>query len=115
MAHASGDAGPLPPLVLVHGAGASADDWPAELRALPGRRVLALDLPGHGAAPCPGRSTASTRRPGRARSSAGQSSLEPPAPWTSTSGGSGPGRPDAWATARGVAVAAVTGPGTGGP
>ncbi len=53
VAHASGDAGPLPPVVLVHGAGASSDDWPAELRALPGRRVLAVDLPGHGAAPGP--------------------------------------------------------------
>ncbi|HEX9052094.1 MAG TPA: alpha/beta hydrolase, partial [Anaeromyxobacter sp.] len=40
-------------VVLVHGAGASSADWPAELRALPGRRVLALDLPGHGAAPGP--------------------------------------------------------------
>ncbi len=53
VAHASGG-GPLAPLVLVHGAGASSGDWPAELRALPGRRVLAVDLPGHGAAPGPG-------------------------------------------------------------
>lgn len=52
VAHASG-AGSLPPVVLVHGAGASSDDWPAPLRALPGRRVLAVDLPGHGAAPGP--------------------------------------------------------------
>src|SRR5512133_3755617 len=53
VAHAPGDAGPHPPLVLVHGAGAASDDWPPELRALPGRRVLAVDLPGHGAAPGP--------------------------------------------------------------
>ncbi len=53
VAHASGDTGGLPPLVLLHGAGAASDDWPAEIRALPGRRVLAVDLPGHGAAPAP--------------------------------------------------------------
>jgi pimeloyl-ACP methyl ester carboxylesterase len=53
VAHASGDAGALPPVVLVHGAGASSADWPAELRALPGRRVLAVDLPCHGVAPGP--------------------------------------------------------------
>lgn len=54
VAHVSGDAGPLPPLVLLHGAGAASDDWPPELRALAGRRVLMVDLPGHGAAPGPG-------------------------------------------------------------
>ncbi|HVN55856.1 MAG TPA: alpha/beta fold hydrolase [Anaerolineaceae bacterium] len=37
-----------PPLVLIHGAGASHQIWPAELRDLPGFRVFALDLPGHG-------------------------------------------------------------------
>lgn len=37
-----------PPLVLVHGAGGSHLDWPPELRRIPGVRVLALDLPGHG-------------------------------------------------------------------
>jgi pimeloyl-ACP methyl ester carboxylesterase len=37
-----------PPLVLVHGAGGTHAHWPAEVRALPGRRVIALDLPGHG-------------------------------------------------------------------
>lgn len=37
-----------PPLVLIHGAGASRLVWPAQLRRLPGERVLALDLPGHG-------------------------------------------------------------------
>jgi pimeloyl-ACP methyl ester carboxylesterase len=50
VARISGDAGPLPQLVLLHGAGGSSDDWPPELRSLPGRRVLAVDLPGHGAA-----------------------------------------------------------------
>lgn len=39
---------PFPPLVLVHGAGGSHLDWSAELRRLPGTRVIALDLPGHG-------------------------------------------------------------------
>jgi pimeloyl-ACP methyl ester carboxylesterase len=42
-----------PPLVLVHGAGGTHRHWPEELRALPGRRVLALDLPGHGGSPGP--------------------------------------------------------------
>lgn len=37
-----------PPLLLVHGAGASHLDWPAELRRLPGAWTLAPDLPGHG-------------------------------------------------------------------
>ena len=37
-----------PPLVLVHGAGGDLMHWPAELRRLHGRRVYALDLPGHG-------------------------------------------------------------------
>lgn len=42
-----------PPLVLVHGAGGTHEHWPSEVRTLPGRRVLALDLPGHGSAPGP--------------------------------------------------------------
>lgn len=42
-----------PPLVLVHGAGGTRRHWPEELRALPGRRVIALDLPGHGGSPGP--------------------------------------------------------------
>lgn len=46
-----------PPLLLVHGAGGSHLHWPEALRALPGRRVLALDLPGHGQAPPPGEET----------------------------------------------------------
>lgn len=37
-----------PPLVLVHGAGGDLMQWPTDLRRLPGRRVLAVDLPGHG-------------------------------------------------------------------
>jgi pimeloyl-ACP methyl ester carboxylesterase len=37
-----------PPLVLVHGAGGNLMHWPGELRRLPGRTVVALDLPGHG-------------------------------------------------------------------
>jgi pimeloyl-ACP methyl ester carboxylesterase len=37
-----------PPVILIHGAGSSHLVWPAELRRLPGQRVLAIDLPGHG-------------------------------------------------------------------
>jgi len=48
---AAGAAGP--PLVLVHGAGGRLRQWPAALRELPGRRVIALDLPGHGSSPPP--------------------------------------------------------------
>lgn len=44
-----------PPLVLVHGAGGTALHWPPAVRELPGRRVLAVDLPGHGGSPAPGR------------------------------------------------------------
>ncbi|NJL94331.1 MAG: alpha/beta fold hydrolase [Anaerolineae bacterium] len=36
------------PLILIHGAGSSHLAWPAALRRWEGRRVLALDLPGHG-------------------------------------------------------------------
>lgn len=42
-----------PPLVLIHGAGGTHQHWPGELRALPGRRVVAIDLPGHGGSPGP--------------------------------------------------------------
>ncbi len=45
------------PLLLVHGAGGTHLVWPESLRALPGRRVLAVDLPGHGEAPGPGERT----------------------------------------------------------
>lgn len=46
-----------PPLLLVHGAGGTHLHWPEAIRALPGRRVLAVDLPGHGQAPQPGEQT----------------------------------------------------------
>ncbi len=37
-----------PPFVLLHGSGGSHLAWPVELRRMHGRRVIALDLPGHG-------------------------------------------------------------------
>ena len=37
-----------PPVVLIHGAGGTHLYWPAEMRRLPGYRMYALDLPGHG-------------------------------------------------------------------
>jgi pimeloyl-ACP methyl ester carboxylesterase len=37
-----------PTIVLLHGAGGSLLSWPVNIRRLPGYRVLALDLPGHG-------------------------------------------------------------------
>jgi 3-oxoadipate enol-lactonase len=40
---------PLPPVVLLHGLGSCSDDWELQLPALaPERRVLAVDLWGHG-------------------------------------------------------------------
>jgi pimeloyl-ACP methyl ester carboxylesterase len=36
------------PLVLIHGAGGTHLYWPPQIRRLPGYRVFALDLPGHG-------------------------------------------------------------------
>ena len=45
-------AGPL--VVLLHGLGSSAADWPSQHAALEGRyRVVAVDLPGHGGSPLP--------------------------------------------------------------
>ncbi len=41
----------LPPVILLHGAGGTSLTWPAEIRRLPGWRVLAIDLPGHGRSP----------------------------------------------------------------
>jgi len=41
------------PWLLIHGAGADHRFWPAELRQLASQRVLAPDLPGHGASPGP--------------------------------------------------------------
>lgn len=43
---ASGEVGPT--VVLIHGAGGNHLHWPPSLRTLPGARVCALDLPGHG-------------------------------------------------------------------
>jgi pimeloyl-ACP methyl ester carboxylesterase len=52
---AAGSTGPA--LVLVHGAGGSHLHWPPALRQLPGRRVIAVDLPGHGTSPGPAPAT----------------------------------------------------------
>ena len=48
---------PGAPLLLVHGAGGTHLHWPEAVRGLPGRRVLPVDLPGHGQAPPPGEQT----------------------------------------------------------
>jgi pimeloyl-ACP methyl ester carboxylesterase len=37
-----------PPVILIHGAGGTHLNWPAQIRRLNGQRVFALDLPGHG-------------------------------------------------------------------
>lgn len=37
-----------PPVVLIHGAGEVHLFWPPQIRRIPGYRVFALDLPGHG-------------------------------------------------------------------
>jgi len=43
-----------PPVVLLHGLGSCAADWAPQLDALvPRYRVVAVDLPGHGASPLP--------------------------------------------------------------
>jgi pimeloyl-ACP methyl ester carboxylesterase len=39
---------PVPPLMLIHGAGGNLMHWPGELRRMPGHVVVAFDLPGHG-------------------------------------------------------------------
>ncbi len=44
-----------PPLLLIHGAGGTHMHWPAALRRLADWNVYALDLPGHGKSPGPGR------------------------------------------------------------
>jgi pimeloyl-ACP methyl ester carboxylesterase len=46
-----------PALILVHGAGGSHLDWPAQLRQMDGVTVYGLDLPGHGRSERPGRSS----------------------------------------------------------
>jgi pimeloyl-ACP methyl ester carboxylesterase len=51
--HEGGSAG-KPPMVLLHGAGGDYLVWPPEIRRLPGIRVYALDLPGHGKSGGPG-------------------------------------------------------------
>jgi len=52
--HHTDTGGPGLPLLLLHGAGGTLRHWPAELRSLPGRRVVAVDLGGHGDSPPPG-------------------------------------------------------------
>src|SRR5687768_7099099 len=43
-----------PPVLLLHGLGSSAADWAWQAPVLePGYRVVAVDLPGHGASPLP--------------------------------------------------------------
>lgn len=37
-----------PPVILLHGAGSTRLCWPSAIRRLPGHKVIALDLPGHG-------------------------------------------------------------------
>lgn len=36
------------PIVLIHGIGGNHGIWPASMRTIPHRRILAIDLPGHG-------------------------------------------------------------------
>src|SRR5262245_28525119 len=49
----------LPVTLLVHGAGGTHLDWPAELRRLPEANAIALDLSGHGRSPGSGRQAVS--------------------------------------------------------
>lgn len=46
--HEGGREGLTPSIVLIHGAGGTHLYWPSEVRRLPGYRVYAPDLPGHG-------------------------------------------------------------------
>lgn len=55
-----------PPLVLLHGVSLSAAAWAPLFAALPNRRLLAIDLPGHGL------SEAASYRPGHVRPNAHQ-------------------------------------------
>jgi pimeloyl-ACP methyl ester carboxylesterase len=55
-----------PPLVLLHGVSLSAAAWAPLFAALPDRRLLAIDLPGHGL------SEAASYRPGHVRPNAHQ-------------------------------------------
>ncbi|MFC1878344.1 alpha/beta fold hydrolase [Chloroflexota bacterium] len=42
------EVGQKPPVILIHGAGGTHLYWPSEVRRLPGYRIYAVDLPGHG-------------------------------------------------------------------
>jgi pimeloyl-ACP methyl ester carboxylesterase len=46
-----------PALVLIHGAGGSRLDWPAQLRRITAARLIAVDLAGHGRSAAPVRAT----------------------------------------------------------
>jgi pimeloyl-ACP methyl ester carboxylesterase len=48
------------PVVMIHGAGASHLDWPAELRRMPEANAILPDLPGHYKSPKPGRQNVSS-------------------------------------------------------
>jgi pimeloyl-ACP methyl ester carboxylesterase len=45
------------PVILVHGAGGTHLDWPANLRRLPQANAIAVDLAGHGKSPLPSHQT----------------------------------------------------------
>lgn len=47
-AYQQGDGGDRTVVVLLHGAGGTHLHWPSEVRRLPGQRIYAPDLPGHG-------------------------------------------------------------------
>jgi pimeloyl-ACP methyl ester carboxylesterase len=47
-AYEQGDGGNRTAVVLIHGAGGTHLHWPSEIRRLPGYRIYAPDLPGHG-------------------------------------------------------------------
>lgn len=46
---------PIPPLLLIHGAGGQHAHWPPQVRRLAGVHTCAPDLPGHGRSEGPGR------------------------------------------------------------
>lgn len=47
------------PVLMIHGAGGSHLDWPAELRRMPEANAIVPDLPGHGRSKGPGRDSIS--------------------------------------------------------